>query len=135
MNGPNFMNHLFGDENVRSSVKKTNQPEMSLSNTSNSRSNIKKEHPIIKNDILSKRYKLPFKQEPKQPTFKPTCYSCGRVGYTSRVCHAESHKKTSPNCQINAVETNERFQEQSSALLTAMVAIPVFSPTKEDDCK
>ncbi|GFX93218.1 hypothetical protein TNCV_4760971 [Trichonephila clavipes] len=48
-------------------------------------------------------------EEPKQPTIKPTCYSCGRVGHTSRVCHAENHKKTSPNHQINAVETNERF--------------------------
>ncbi|GFX50421.1 retrovirus-related Pol polyprotein from transposon opus [Trichonephila clavipes] len=82
---------LDGYENVRSSVKKTSQPEMSLSNTSDSRSNIKKEHAIIKNDIQSKRYKLPFKQEPKQPTFKPTCYSRGRV------------------------------------------AIPVYSPTKEDE--
>ncbi|GFU17986.1 CCHC-type domain-containing protein [Trichonephila clavipes] len=67
---------LDGYESVRSSVKKTSQPEMSLSNTSDSRSNIKKEHAIIKNDIQSQRYKLPFKQEPKQPTFKPTCYSC-----------------------------------------------------------
>ncbi|GFT64064.1 retrovirus-related Pol polyprotein from transposon opus [Trichonephila clavipes] len=81
----------------------------------------------------SQRYKLPFKQEPKQPTFKPTFYSCGRVGHTSRVCHAKNHKKTSPNRQINAVETNERFQEQSSAFLTAKVAIPVYSPTKEDE--
>ncbi|GFX83696.1 uncharacterized protein TNCV_349601 [Trichonephila clavipes] len=52
---------------------------------------------------------------------------------TFRVCHAENHKKTSPNRQINAVETNERFQEQSSAILTAKVAIPVYSPTKEDE--
>ncbi|GFX29577.1 retrovirus-related Pol polyprotein from transposon opus [Trichonephila clavipes] len=72
-------------ESVRSSVKKTSQPEMSLSNTSDSRSNITKEHAIIKNDFQSQRYKLPFKQEPKQQTFKPTCYSCGRVGHTSRV--------------------------------------------------
>ncbi|GFS60079.1 retrovirus-related Pol polyprotein from transposon opus [Trichonephila clavipes] len=120
-------------ESVRSSVKKTSQPEMSLSNTSDSRSNIKKEHAIIKNDFQSQRYKLPFKQEPKQQTFKPTCYSCGRVGHTSRVCHAKSHKETSPNRQINVVETNERFQEQSSAILTAKVAIPVYSPTKEDE--
>ncbi|GFY25298.1 uncharacterized protein TNCV_2484181 [Trichonephila clavipes] len=35
--------------------------------------------------------------------------------------------------EINAVETNERFQEQSSAILTAKVAIPVYSPTKEDE--
>ncbi|GFV00679.1 retrovirus-related Pol polyprotein from transposon opus [Trichonephila clavipes] len=34
---------------------------------------------------------------------------------------------------INAVETNERFQEQSSAILTAKVAIPVYSPAKEDE--
>ncbi|GFU36220.1 CCHC-type domain-containing protein [Trichonephila clavipes] len=81
----------------------------------------------------SQRYKLPFKQEPKQPTFKPTCYSCGRVGHTSRVCHAKNHKKTSPTRQINAVETNERFQEQSSAILTAKVAIPVYSPAKENE--
>ncbi|GFU18828.1 retrovirus-related Pol polyprotein from transposon opus [Trichonephila clavipes] len=124
---------LDGYESVRSSVKKTSQPEMSLSNTSDSRSNIKKEHAIIKNDIQSQRYKLPFKQEPKQPTFKPTCYSCGRVGHTSRVCHAKNHKKTSPTRQINAVETNERFQEQSSAILTAKVAIPVYSPAKENE--
>ncbi|GFW96235.1 retrovirus-related Pol polyprotein from transposon opus [Trichonephila clavipes] len=124
---------LDGYESVRSSVKKTSQPEMSLSNTSDSRSNIKKEHAIIKNDIQSQRYKLPFKQEPKQSTFKPTCYSCGRVGHTSRVCHAKNHKKTSPTRQINAVETNERFQEQSSAILTAKVAIPVYSPAKEDE--
>ncbi|GFX22439.1 hypothetical protein TNCV_3600711 [Trichonephila clavipes] len=124
---------LDGYESVRSSVKKTSQPEMSLSNTSYSRSNIKKEHAIIKNDIQSQRYKLPFKQEPKQPTFKPTCYSCGRVGHTSRVCHAKNHKKTSPTRQINAVETNERFQEQSSAILTAKVAIPVYSPAKENE--
>ncbi|GFW46293.1 retrovirus-related Pol polyprotein from transposon opus [Trichonephila clavipes] len=124
---------LDGYESVRSSVKKTSQPEMSLSNTSDSRSNIKKEHAIIKNDIQSQRYKLPFKQEPKQPTFKPTCYSCGRVGHTSRVCHAKNHKKTSPTRQINAVETNERFQEQSSAILTAKVAIPVNSPAKEHE--
>ncbi|GFV00101.1 retrovirus-related Pol polyprotein from transposon 297 [Trichonephila clavipes] len=77
----------------------------------------------------SQRYKLPFKQEPKQPTFKPTCYSCGRVGHTSRVCHAKNHKKTSPTRQINAVETNERFQEQSSAILTAKVAIPAVIDT------
>ncbi|GFU57520.1 retrovirus-related Pol polyprotein from transposon opus [Trichonephila clavipes] len=114
---------LDGYESVRSSVKKTSQTEMSLSNTSDSRSNIKKEHAIIKNDIQSQRYKLPFKQEPKQPTFKPTCYSCGRVGHTSRVCHAKNSKKTSPNRQINAVETNERFQEQSSAILTAKAVI------------
>ncbi|GFU80528.1 retrovirus-related Pol polyprotein from transposon opus [Trichonephila clavipes] len=94
---------------------------------------LKKEHAIIKNDIQSQRYKLPFKQEPKQPTFKPTCYSCGRVGHTSRVCHAKNHKKTSPTRQINAVETNERFQEQSSAILTAKVAIPVYSPAKENE--
>ncbi|GFV04147.1 retrovirus-related Pol polyprotein from transposon opus [Trichonephila clavipes] len=124
---------LDGYESVRSSVKKTSQPEMSLSNTSDSRSNIKKEHAIIKNDIQSQRYKLPFKQEPKQPTFKPTCYSCGRVGHTSRVCHAKNHKKTSPTRQINAVETNERFQEQSSAILTAKVAISVYSPAKENE--
>ncbi|GFV44953.1 retrovirus-related Pol polyprotein from transposon opus [Trichonephila clavipes] len=92
MNGPDFYepsvlaDKLDGYESVRSSVKKTSQPEMSLSNTSDSRSNIKKEHAIIKNDIQSQRYKLPFKQEPKQPTFKPTCYSCGRVGHTSRCC-------------------------------------------------
>ncbi|GFV57400.1 retrovirus-related Pol polyprotein from transposon opus [Trichonephila clavipes] len=116
-------------ESVRSSVKKTSQPEMSLSNTSDSRSNIKKEHAIIKNDFQSQRYKLPFKQEPKQQTFKPTCYSCGRVGHTSRVCHAKNHKETSPNRQINAVETNERFQEQSSAILTAKVAIPAVIDT------
>ncbi|GFW21484.1 retrovirus-related Pol polyprotein from transposon opus [Trichonephila clavipes] len=124
---------LDGYESVRSSVKKTSQPEMSLSNTSDSRSNIKKEHAIIKNDIQSQRYKLPFKQEPKQPTFKLTCYSCGRVGHTSRVCHAKNHNKTSPTRQINAVETNERFQEQSSAILTAKVAIPVYSLAKEDE--
>ncbi|GFT66574.1 CCHC-type domain-containing protein [Trichonephila clavipes] len=124
---------LDGYENVRSSVKRRNQLEMSLRNASGSRSNIKKKHPIIKNDVQSKRYKVPFKQEPKQPTFKPTCYSCGRVGHTSRGCHAENHKKTSPNRQINAVETNERFQEQSSAILTAKVAIPVYSLTKEDE--
>ncbi|GFW35849.1 retrovirus-related Pol polyprotein from transposon opus [Trichonephila clavipes] len=124
---------LDGYESVRSSVKKMSQPEMSLSNTSDSRSNIKKEHAIVKNDIQSQRYKLPFKLEPKQPTFKPTCYSCGRVGHTSRVCHAKNHKKTSPTRQINAVETNERFQEQSSAILTAKVAIPVYSPAKEDE--
>ncbi|GFS58462.1 uncharacterized protein TNCV_2475611 [Trichonephila clavipes] len=35
--------------------------------------------------------------------------------------------------EINAVETNERFQEQSSAILTAKVAIPVYSPAKEDE--
>ncbi|GFT59744.1 hypothetical protein TNCV_146451 [Trichonephila clavipes] len=35
-----------------------------------------------------------------------------------------NHKKTPPTRQINAVETNERFQEQSSAILTAKVAIP-----------
>ncbi|GFY07797.1 uncharacterized protein TNCV_4287331 [Trichonephila clavipes] len=35
--------------------------------------------------------------------------------------------------QINAVETNERFQDQSSAILTAKVAIPVYSPIKEDE--
>ncbi|GFV09101.1 retrovirus-related Pol polyprotein from transposon opus [Trichonephila clavipes] len=103
MNGPKFYepsvlaDKLDDYESVRSSVKKTSQPEMSLSNTSDSRSNIKKEHAIIKNDIQSQRYKLPFKQEPKQQTFKPTCYSCGRVGHTSRV------------------------------------AIPVYSPTKEDE--
>ncbi|GFW76755.1 CCHC-type domain-containing protein [Trichonephila clavipes] len=103
---PSVLAHkLDGYENVRSSVKKTNQPEMSLSNTSDSRSNIRKEHIIIKNDIRVKK----------------------------RVCHAENHKKTYPNCQINAVETNERFQEQSSAILTAKVAIPVYSPTKEDE--
>ncbi|GFT69895.1 retrovirus-related Pol polyprotein from transposon opus [Trichonephila clavipes] len=73
------------------------------------------------------------RSKPKQPTFKPTCYSCGRVGHTSRVCHAKNHKKTSPNRQINAVETNERFQEQFSAILMAKVAIPVYSPTKEDE--
>ncbi|GFV33293.1 uncharacterized protein TNCV_1498151 [Trichonephila clavipes] len=71
--------------------------------------------------------------EPKQPAFKPTCYSCGNVGDTSRVCHAKNHKETSHNRQINAVETNERFQEQSSAILTAKVAIPVYSPNKEDE--
>ncbi|GFT09119.1 retrovirus-related Pol polyprotein from transposon 297 [Trichonephila clavipes] len=124
---------LDGYENVRSSVKKTNQPKMSISYTSDSLSNIKKEHPIIKKDVQRKRYKLPFKQEPKQSTFKPTCYSCGRVGHISRVCPAENHKKTSPNRQINAVETNERFQEQSSSILTVKVAIPVYSPTKEDE--
>ncbi|GFT13820.1 retrovirus-related Pol polyprotein from transposon 412 [Trichonephila clavipes] len=35
--------------------------------------------------------------------------------------------------EINAVETNEHFQEQSSAILTAKVAIPVYSPAKEDE--
>ncbi|GFV03952.1 hypothetical protein TNCV_915771 [Trichonephila clavipes] len=35
--------------------------------------------------------------------------------------------------EINAVETNERFQEQSSAILTAKVAIPVYSPAKENE--
>ncbi|GFW56289.1 retrovirus-related Pol polyprotein from transposon opus [Trichonephila clavipes] len=34
--------------------------------------------------------------------------------------------------EINAVETNERFQEQSSAILTAKV-IPVYSPAKENE--
>ncbi|GFV57390.1 hypothetical protein TNCV_3173381 [Trichonephila clavipes] len=56
---------------------------------------LKKNMQIIKNDIQSQRYKLPFKQEPKQPTFKPT-YSCGRVGHTSRVCHAKNHKENLP---------------------------------------
>ncbi|GFV23443.1 hypothetical protein TNCV_4781551 [Trichonephila clavipes] len=42
-------------------------------------------------------------------------------------------RKTSPTRQINAVETNERFQEQSSAILTAKVAIPVYSPAKENE--
>ncbi|GFW18471.1 retrovirus-related Pol polyprotein from transposon opus [Trichonephila clavipes] len=124
---------LDGYENVRSSVKKTSQHEMPLSNTSDSRSNVKKRHPIVKNDVYSKRYKLPFKQEPNQPTFKPTCCSCGRIGHISRVCHAENHKKTSPNHQINAVKTNERFQEASPAILTAKVAIPVCSPAKEEE--
>ncbi|GFX98511.1 retrovirus-related Pol polyprotein from transposon opus [Trichonephila clavipes] len=35
--------------------------------------------------------------------------------------------------EIKGVETNERFQEQSSATLTAKVAIPICSPTREDE--
>ncbi|GFV82624.1 hypothetical protein TNCV_1618531 [Trichonephila clavipes] len=82
----------------------------------------------------SKRYKLPFKQETKQPTFKPTCYSCGRVWHTSRVCHAGNHKKTLPKSPNQCCGNhNERFQEPSSAILTAKVAISVYSPTKEDE--
>ncbi|GFU29250.1 uncharacterized protein TNCV_1974991, partial [Trichonephila clavipes] len=42
-------------------------------------------------------------------------------------------RKPPPTRQINAVETNERFQEQSSAILTAKVAIPVYSPAKENE--
>ncbi|GFS72078.1 retrovirus-related Pol polyprotein from transposon opus [Trichonephila clavipes] len=46
-----------------------------------------------------------------------------------------SRKRVNLKCpqKINAVETNERFQEQSSAILTAKVAIPVYSPAKENE--
>ncbi|GFU84762.1 retrovirus-related Pol polyprotein from transposon opus [Trichonephila clavipes] len=42
-------------------------------------------------------------------------------------------RKPPPNHQINAVKTNERFQEPCSAILMAKVAIPICSPTKEEE--
>ncbi|GFR26375.1 CCHC-type domain-containing protein [Trichonephila clavata] len=105
---------------------------MPLSNTVDPQSNFKKEQPILKNDIQSKKHKLLSKHEPKKPTFKPTCYLYGRVGHTSRVCHAENLKKNSPNHQINAVETNKHLQEPSSAILTAKVVIHVCSIKEEE---
>ncbi|GFW97504.1 integrase catalytic domain-containing protein [Trichonephila clavipes] len=93
--------------------------------TTTSSTDIKANYPRLRDGCSESKVLNPFKQE-LWPTFKPTW--CGRVGHTSRVCHAKNHKKTFQCC-----ETNERFQEQSSAILTAKVAIPVYSPAKENE--
>ncbi|GFV15690.1 hypothetical protein TNCV_4179831 [Trichonephila clavipes] len=57
----------------------------------------------------SKGINCPSNKEPKQPTFKPTCYSCGRVGHTEGVM-LKIIRKPSLLARINAVETTNVFK-------------------------
>ncbi|GFU89343.1 retrovirus-related Pol polyprotein from transposon opus [Trichonephila clavipes] len=131
-----LVDKLDGYESVRSSVKKTSQPEMSLSNTSDSRSNIKKEHAIIKHYIQSQKgINCLSNKNLNSQHLNLLAIRVEELGIP-RGCVMLKIIRKPPlltSHQINAVETNERFQEQSSAILTAKVAIPVYSPAKEDE--
>lgn len=66
---------------------------------------------------------------PRQP-FKPTCYTCGVEGHTSRFCHSKSsvfvnQNRSHQSVQNNLVKSNKQDPDTGNSVLTAKVNVPM----------